>query len=142
MEHKHFHTLKGYEILEVKQVTYAMEDYLEMICRLCEQQDFTRINELSRMLNVKPSSVTKMVGNLRQADLVEFERYSYIRPTKEGEQLGQYLIFRHNTIYDFLCLLNDSGNELEQTEKIEHYLDRRTVENMALWLEKHKKHIE
>lgn len=139
MEHKHFHTLKGYEILEVKRVTYAMEDYLEMICRLCEQQEFTRISELSRMLNVKPSSVTKMVGNLRQADLVEFERYSYIRPTKEGERLGQYLIFRHNTVYDFLCLLNDSDNELEQTEKIEHYLDRRTIANMAFWLDKYKK---
>lgn len=138
MEDKHFHTLKGYEILEVKKVTYAMEDYLEMICRCCEKSEFTRISELAKMLNVRPSSVTKMVCNLKQSELVECERYSYIRPTEEGRHLGEYLIFRHNTIHYFLCMLNHSENELEQTEKIEHYLDQRTIQNMANWIDFHK----
>lgn len=31
-----FYTLKGYSLLEHVQITYSMEDYLEMICRLSQ----------------------------------------------------------------------------------------------------------
>lgn len=34
-------------------------------------------------------------------------------------------------MHRFLCTLNSSENELEQAEKIEHFLDGRTVENLA-----------
>ncbi len=134
MSKPHFYTLKGYDILELKRVTYAMEDYLEMICRICLVKKVTRVSELAALLNVKPSSVTKMASRLKQENLVEFERYGLIRLTKKGRQLGEYLIFRHEVVHRFLCQLNQSKEELELTEKIEHYLDQRTVQNMARWL--------
>ena len=30
----------------------------------------------------------------------------------------------------FFCTLNGTADELEQVEKIEHFMDRRTVENL------------
>ena len=125
-----FHTLKGYELQENKVITYAMEDYLEMICRVCKTKGYVRINELADNLNVKASSVSKMVTQLKACGLVSFEKYGYIEPTPKGIELGNYLIYRHKVLHDFLCFVNESENELEQVEKIEHYMNKQTIENI------------
>lgn len=40
------------------------------------------------------------------------------------------MLCRHEVIHAFLCFLNGSSNELEEAEKIEHFLSRKTVENL------------
>ena len=125
-----FHTLKGYELQENKVITYAMEDYLEMICRVSKTKGYVRIIELADNLNVKASSVSKMVSQLKACGLVSFEKYGYIEATPTGIELGNYLIYRHKVLHDFLCLVNSSENELEQVEKIEHYMNKQTIENI------------
>lgn len=138
MNDKNFYTLKGFEILEAKKITYAMEDYLEMIYRLCQHQESVRIRQLSKELNVKPSSASKMTNNLKSMGLVEFQKYGYIKPTEAGNALGSYLIDRHNILHDFLCMVNHSDNELVQVEKIEHYLNEKTVRNIEKLCKKNK----
>jgi DtxR family Mn-dependent transcriptional regulator len=131
MENKSdFHTLKGYQLLEHNQITSAMEDYLEMICRLSETQSYIRVGVLADKLNVKTSSVSKMVQNLKAMRLVDFEKYGYIRLTQKGQEVGEYLIYRHNVLNRFLCYINQSKDEIEQVEKIEHFLNEETVRNI------------
>ncbi len=130
-----FYTLKGYQLNENTQITSSMEDYLEMICRIRKTQDIVRINELADMLHVKPSSSSKMVNNLKYLGLVEFERYGYIKPTAKGEELGEYLLYRHDVLNEFLCLINGSEDETEQVEKIEHFLNEKTIRNIELNIE-------
>lgn len=133
-----FHTFKGYQAKEKSDITPAMEDYLEMICRLLRSSEVVRIGELAQMLNVKPSSASKMIQQLAAAGYVEFEKYSYIRLTERGRGEGEYLLYRHEIIHSFLCALNESETELEQVEKIEHFLNRKTVFNLAALTEKLK----
>ena len=133
-----FYTLKGYQRNENAALTTAMEDYLEMICRILEEKEDVRVQDLSRMLHVKPSSVTKMVQQLNQLGYLHAERYGHITLTEQGKRAGDYLLYRHDVIHGFLCALNHSQNELEQVEKIEHFLERTTVENM----EKLTRHLE
>lgn len=127
-----FYTLKGYQMNEAVELTSAMEDYLEMICRILEKKGIARVIDLSKKLNVKPSSVTKMVQQLKEMGYVNSEKYGQITLTPQGEIAGAYLLYRHETIHRFLCFLNQTDNELEQVEKIEHFLDRRTVENLRI----------
>ena len=108
-----------------------MEDYLEMICRMLLEKDVVRIQELSAQLHVKPSSASKMVGTLKEKGYLQFEKYGYLTATQKGREAGNYLLYRHEVLHRFLCLLNHTENELEQVEKIEHYIDKRTVENLA-----------
>jgi len=82
-----------------------------------------------------PSSASKMVDHLKESGLVQAERYGYIRPTPEGIALGDYLLYRHNLLNQFLCYINHSDNELEQVERIEHFIDERTIRNIAIFLE-------
>jgi Mn-dependent DtxR family transcriptional regulator len=129
-----FYTLKGYSLLEHTQITSSMEDYLEMICRLHRDGHPIRIKELAECLHVKPSSASKMTGNLRKHGLVRFEKYGTVSLTEDGLKLGEYLLFRHDVLHRFFCYINQNSNELEQVEKVEHFMEPRTVYNIEKWL--------
>jgi len=125
-----FYTMKGYALNADDELTSAMEDYLEMIARLTRQSEYVRVSDLSKMLHVKASSVTKMVQQLGQFGFIQAEKYGDIYLTQRGREAGNYLLYRHEVIHRFLCALNHSDNELEQVEKIEHFLNRTTVKNL------------
>jgi len=129
-----FYTMKGYALNADGELTTAMEDYLEMISRLTRQNESVRVSDLSKMLHVKASSVTKMVQQLGQFGLIQAEKYGDIYLTDKGQEAGNYLLYRHEVLHRFLCVLNHSDNELEQVEKIEHFLNRATVKNLELEL--------
>ena len=129
-EQSGFYTLKGYQLQQNGPVTEAMEDYLEMICRLLQDRESVRVGDLSRMLHVKPSSVTKMIQHLCLSGYLRAEKYGEICLTEKGSAAGEYLLYRHGVVHRFLCALNGTDNELEQAEKIEHFFNRTTIENL------------
>lgn len=125
-----FHTQKGYQMMDKPKLTESMEDYLEMIYRILKTQPLVRINTLAKELNVRPSSASKMVNHLKNNGLVDFEKYGYVKSTEKGIMLSNYLLFRHDVLSEFLCLINNSKDELEQVEKIEHFINEKTVYNL------------
>lgn len=130
MEKEEFRTMKGYQMKKIDSLTESMEDYLEMITRTHQSGQPARINQLAAQLNVRPSSASKMTVKLKEAGLVQFEKYGRISLTKLGMETGQYLLWRHETLHRFFCLLNHSDNELKQVELIEHFLSETSLKNM------------
>ena len=63
-----YYTLTNY--LHPKVITYAMEDYLEMLYRLTLNKENITITKLSKLLNVKKSSCSKMISKLENINLV------------------------------------------------------------------------
>ena len=51
-----FYTVRGYKMInaEKKLLTFSMEDYLEMIYRICKEEGYVRISQLAKNLNVRP----------------------------------------------------------------------------------------
>jgi len=135
IDSKKFYTFKCYTLLEENSITASMEDYLEMIYRIETSGNAVRIGVLAERLNVKPSSATKMVANLKKHNLLSAEKYGYIKLTDTGYELGKYLVFRHDTLHHFLCHINQSENELTQVEKIEHFINVETVMNIRKLLD-------
>ena len=129
-ENPDFYTQKGYQLRNHTEMTGAMEDYLEMICRQSLSDGYVRINFLAGRLNVRPSSASKMVYQLRDLGYVAFEKYGLIQPTEKGWTLGRYLLYRHDVLHRFFCMVNGSEDELEQVEQVEHYLNEETVRNL------------
>lgn len=129
-----FRTVRGYELnnYNKKIITPAMEDYIEMIYRNSLTEDYIRINQLSKLLNVKNSSASKMVQKLGTFELINYEKYGIITLTETGKTLGSFLLHRHNIIEDFLSFLNCKEDVLTQTELIEHIIEDETVENMHI----------
>ncbi|MCI1966353.1 MAG: DtxR family transcriptional regulator [Oscillospiraceae bacterium] len=123
-----FRTFRGYQLISQKkgQLTPAMEDYLEMIFRLCSKNGYTRVGKLSDLLHVKPSSASKMMMKLAEMGYLKYDRYEIILLTQKGLDAGSYLLNRHNTVEQFLILMG-SRDSLEETELIEHSLSEKTV---------------
>ena len=130
-----FYTLKGYKLKDSNNITEAMEDYIEMIYRKTINNEQISIKELSNYLNVKPSSASKMALRLKNLDLINFEKYGQISLKEDGKYLGKYLLHRHNTLNKFFKLLNKDKYQLEQVEKIEHFIDYETIRNIEKFIE-------
>ncbi len=130
-----FHTVRGYEILnqeDNKRLTSAMEDYLEMIYRGILEDNYMRINTLSNMLNIKPSSATKMVQKLTDLGLLKYEKYGVILLTDQGKAIGKYLLERHKIIEQFLKIIGNGETLLVETELIEHNVSPTTLKNIEM----------
>ena len=106
-----------------------------MIYRIHSKGEVVRTGAVAQMLNVKPSSATKMINNLKKQGLVTSQKYGYVQLTDPGLELGKYLVFRHETLHDLLCYINQSDNELEQVEKIEHFINVETINNIKKLLD-------
>lgn len=127
-----FYTVRGYQLLgqDNRLLTSAMEDYLEMIYRSSFQEGYIRINTLAELLNVKPSSATKMVQKLANLDLLDYKKYGIISLTENGREIGKFLLNRHNIIEKFLKTIGVRENILVETELIEHNISVNTLNNI------------
>lgn len=131
-----FYTLTGYKLNEKKNVTEAMEDYLEMIYRKTMKKESITVKELATYLNVRPSSVSKMVLRLKELNFISFEKYGTIKLKPDGIRLGKYLLWRHNVLKKFFKFLNKENYSLKQVEKIEHFIDYDTLKNIENLIKK------
>ena len=131
-----FRTVRGYQLANQREghLTSALEDYLEMAYRLCMENDYTRVGKLAELLNVKPSSASKMIFKLAGLGYLKYDRYEIIQLTERGREIGKYLLKRHETVESFLKLIG-SSSPLEETELIEHSLSFSTVSDLTALLE-------
>lgn len=137
-----FHTFRGYALQnrDNQNLSPSMEDYLEMIFRISTDGDNVRIGNLSSRLNVRPSSVTKMVQRLSKEGYLVYQKYGIIQLTPLGLDIGQELLNRHQTLELFLHLLGVRENLLNDTEKIEHSLSSETLGAIYLFVEFMQQH--
>lgn len=134
-EKSEFYTLTGYKLKNQVNLTEAMEDYLEMIYRISLSDKIITIKKLAQELNVQPSSVSKMCHKLATLNYISFEKYSTIYLEELGQKIGNYLLWRHNLIEKFLKKINKNDYDLEQVEKIEHFIDFITLTNLEKFLQ-------
>lgn len=125
-DNKNFHTVRGYEIIEKekKNLTHSMEDYLEMIYRIYSQEGVISISFISEALNVQPPSATKMVQKLTKLGYIDYVRYGSICLTEKGEEVGKFLLERHEIIEEFLKNIGVEKELLINIELMEHNLTR------------------
>lgn len=121
-----FYTLTTY-IHNNNLITYPMEDYLEMIYR--HNNEKITITSLSKYLNIKKSSCSKMISKLKLLNLL-YVANNNIFLTNEGNKIGAYLYHRHEVLEKFLKKLNKKDFKLEQVEKVEHFIDNITLNNL------------
>ncbi|RJX18763.1 MAG: transcriptional regulator MntR [Ammonifex sp.] len=144
---KEFRTVRGYELLrqEDKVLTPSMEDYLEMACRLSRGKGYSRVGDLAAALNVQPPSASRMVQKLSGMGYVNYRKYGVVELTSRGQELGDYLLKRHDTIEQFLSIIGVTEGILEETEKIEHNISEGTLERIRVlvaFMQEHRQWID
>lgn len=133
-----FYTLTGYKIKNNLSITPAMEDYIEMIYRYTKYGNNITVKEISDLLNVRCSSVSKMFNRLNNCELANYTKYGNIALTDKGKRLGKFYLKRHNVLSNFFKLINKNNFKLEQVEKVEHYIDSITIKNISKFIKKNK----
>src|SRR5690554_3687921 len=105
-------------------LTESMEDYLEMFFRIVSKQGYIRPVDLSNAINVKPSSVTRMIQKLDGAGFIKYEKYRNIALTEKGLIYGRFLVWRDEKLKEFFRLSKENVKVEEQVEGVEHYITR------------------
>lgn len=131
MSEKEFHTVRGYQTIKRQKqlLSDSLEDYLEMIYRIILENGYARVNQLANKLNVNPSSVSKTLSKLATKGIVQYEKYGIIKLTPEGNDIGAYLLERHNIVTKFFNIVSDNTSEqnFAEAEQAEHILSKSTI---------------
>ncbi|WP_353892758.1 iron dependent repressor, metal binding and dimerization domain protein [Proteinivorax hydrogeniformans] len=124
-----FRTVRGYQLANMTndKLTSSMEDYIEMIYRFRQCDEGIRVTDLAKRLNVKESSVTKMMKRLADLGLVSYRKYGTIKLTKKGMEVGRFLLSRHEIVELFLKNICSSEVSLKDVELIEHNCSLETL---------------
>lgn len=135
MKKEEYFTLTGYHQKKPNQISYAMEDYIEMIYRLTNRKEKLKLKELAYHLHVSNPSASIMIKRLRTLEIINSKGLFL---TEKGKKIGEYLLHRHNILICFFKWLNKKQYSLEQVEKVEHFMDQHTIDNIFIFLKKKK----
>jgi DtxR family Mn-dependent transcriptional regulator len=115
----------------------SMEDYLETILALETTKKVARVKDIANKLNVQRGSVTGALKTLEQKGLINYEPYSYITLTKEGNIIASKITRRHKIIKDFLerIVQLSSDNADAMACRMEHTVDEQSMDKIINFIE-------
>ena len=105
----------------------SAEDYLEMILRLQESQEYVRAVDISIGLSVTKPSVSVAMRNLRENGYISIDSDNHIRLTDTGLSIAQKIYERHKLLTDLFTQIGvDPRTAEEDACKVEHDLSSDT----------------
>ena len=115
----------------MKTLSHSQEDYLEEIYKQVLKNGHAKVTDISNALNVKKASVTGALIALADKKLINYEPYSKITITKEGEELAKKILNKHEILCDFfenvLGLTNAEASE--NACRMEHIVSEKFFNN-------------
>jgi DtxR family Mn-dependent transcriptional regulator len=111
----------------------SQEDYLKQIFLLGGDGQKVSTQVLARRLQVKPASVTEMIGRLSQLGLVEHAPYHGVQLTPAGRRVALEMLRHHRLLETFLVqALGYKWDQVhEEAERLEHVISERFEERIA-----------
>ncbi len=104
------------------------EEYLEALYTLTQNNETAGTSEISKKLNVSPSSVTEMLQKLAESGYVIYSRYQGVTLTPTGFEIAEKMTRKHRLLERFLHDMLHIGNEKVHKEacEMEHALSDET----------------
>ncbi len=105
----------------------SQEDYLKTIYILWQEGSAATVTALARRLNVRPASVTEMLGRLSDHGLIRREPRGPATLTESGTKVALRVIRRHRLLEQFLYrVLGMPWDQVhEEAEALEHAVSPR-----------------
>ena len=117
----------------MKLLSRSQEDYLEEIYKQVLKNGQAKVTDISLALNVKKASVTGALNALADKKLINYEPYSKITMTKEGEKLARVILNKHESLCDFFeNILGLSKQEASENAcQMEHIVSEKFFANFV-----------
>ena len=110
----------------LEKIPESYQRYIDEIYNISKQKKggWVSNKELAESLNVKPASVTGMLKNLKESNLIKWETRKSIRLTDKGKKIALQLNRTHSLLRDFF-------------EKVLKIKDDDLIEKLACEIEHH-----
>ncbi len=116
--------------------TERTEDYLKAIDTIVEEKGYTQVKDISKLLDVSPSSVTGMFKKLNKEGLINYEKYGGVTLTTQGRKIARRTKKKYSVLHDFLMLLGVDENIADEDAcKMEHVVNPQTLEKLTKFSE-------
>ncbi len=114
-----------------------LEDYLEAIQHLQTRHRVARAKEIAQRLGVSRASVTSALKALGNHGLINYEPYSYVTLTAQGEKVAAEIIRRHEILREFFedFLKMEPERAESNACRVEHVMDSVAMERLVSFLE-------
>ncbi len=115
-----------------------------MFYRIVVEQSYIRPVDLFKAVHVRPSSVTRMIQKLDEAEFITYQKYRNISLTDKGLRYGRFLVWRDGTLKEFLRLIKSNTAIAEQVEGIEYYITPPTMKIfscLTLYFKQHPENL-
>ena len=111
------------------QIYESGEMYLETILLLSKKMQYVRSLDIATDLGFSKPSVSRAVGLLKKAELIDVDSKGYITLTDEGVTIAERMYERHTVLTEMLVGLGvDREVAVKDACKIEHHLSDQSFE--------------
>ena len=113
--------------------SFAEENYLKVIYKVTESGGgFTSTNEVAKMNNTTPASVTDMLKRLAKKRFIRYKKYQGLSMTDSGRKVALAVIRKHRLWEMFLVkTLKFKWNEVhEVAEQLEHIRSEKLIQHI------------
>lgn len=108
--------------INMEKLSHSQEDYLEEIYVQVLKQGFAKVTEISEALNVKKASVTSALNQLSEKKLINYQPYSVITLTPDGEKTAKKILQKHKVLTKFFGEILELENSTEIACAVEHLI--------------------
>lgn len=123
------------------ELTESLENYLETIAMLKNKNKIVRVKDISKVLDVKNSSVNVALNVLSDKGLVIHEKYGYVDLTNEGQKIADDIQYKEDVLFKFFTeILGVEKNiALKDACKMEHTISDETLSKLIFFIGKVEK---
>ena len=112
------------------------EQYVETIDGIQKAKGYAKVRDVAKHLEVGLPTVTEMFQKLSEAGLVNYEKYSGVTLTSEGQAMANELEKKHETLKDFLSILGVPEAAADSDACImEHSISAETLDRLRRFVD-------
>lgn len=94
----------------------SAQNYLETILLIEKDAGTVRSIDVANALGVTKPSVSRAMGKLKAAGLIEMDESSKIVLTKKGKREANLILEKHETVTQFLMMTTDVSEEIARED--------------------------
>jgi DtxR family Mn-dependent transcriptional regulator len=112
------------------------EQYIETIDEIQRSKGYAKVKDVANSLDVGLPTVTEMFGKLSEAGLINYEKYSGVTLTDDGQAMADGLLEKHETLKRFLEILGVPEAVADGDACImEHNVSEETLDRLTRFVE-------
>lgn len=112
------------------------EQYIETIDAVQREKGYAKVKDVATALDVGQPTVTEMFGKLDEAGLINYQKWSGVTLTHEGQAMADGLRLKHETLREFLTILGvPEGVADGDACAMEHNVSAETLDRLTRFVD-------